>query len=200
MEKVTKSVRLSTLAQKYGHHDFVSVAENMFGELKKYGIITPATFSVSGSRFVSSVEWIYGDNLWESKATYEFVRQSKRLYLGIAQYLVTKWLHGGWFLADINSGAQYVYGTKDGDRAPRIYLVDTDLFLGSNRAGLCIVLEWFVRHMRGMEIQCNVDFDRARAVLACVEKVRQLNSVRALLSRQPFGELHNSAIPKFRTR
>lgn len=142
------------------------IGEKLFKELEDgYGIPVPATFDLckddKGSDIINieTVE-IEGRNLEETKITPEVAEQIEDLYTRVAKYLSDKFKNGGFFLTDINSSSQYVYGKKGEEQDSHIYLVDTDLYLGYGKVELYHTVKWLIRHMP--EKECGKEFEKAR--------------------------------------
>jgi hypothetical protein len=143
-----------------------NVGEKLFRELKNdYGILSTVEFRLvkdeKGLDVINILnDWVDGKNLKEVEKTPEVIEQIENLYSIIAKYLFDKLLVGGFFLADINSATQYVYGRKEENDIQQIYLVDTDLYIGYGKTSLYHTVKWFVRHM--IEDECGKKFDKAR--------------------------------------
>jgi len=171
-DKVIRSERFDALHQNYGTqfeaHELASRIKGLYEELETtYNISVPADFVVDtdvegNTVLATAVDRIDGVNLNEAEYSQQLAEKVERLYTSVAQYLFDKNQKGGYFLCDINSMSQYMYGTRKGDVEPNIYLVDTDAYFNSNRKGLYLVIEWLCRHMSGAERLCHTKFSDAR--------------------------------------
>lgn len=156
----SKVVRIQTfnqLKEIYGENTkpeaIVKLGQDLFTELnEKYNIPAPVKLDIvkneKGENIVHIItDKIEGASLDKVEPTPEVIMSVEKLYTSIAKYYNHKLHTGGAHLADINAGTQYIYGKKKGDTAPKIYLVDTELFINKGDVGLLHNVKWLVRHM-----------------------------------------------------
>lgn len=195
-------------------YELVRIAKKLYEELEtKYNIPTPVRFFIgkdaTGKEVVYSVvDKIEGTNLGNVERSSEVAAQTEILYTSIAKYFFDKLQEGGYYLTDINSPRQYVYGRKSGEQEDKIYLVDTDVYLDNSQIGIYQTVDWLMRHLSGMEEDMNKRFDAAREYLTqfvnqpVSDKVRErvktnINNVKNFLGNQEFGPGPRPAIPPF---
>jgi RNA-binding protein YhbY len=175
-DKIVRMESFKSLEHRYkGDVDPVVIAEEgqkLYAELeKKYGIAVPVEFLVGKDSkdndvIYAIVDKIDGSDLDKIEVTPELTEKVEKLYEAIAQYyLDTVTKKERIYLADINNASQYVYGKKKGDEEPRIYLVDTDLYMRDGPVALRNVILWLYRHVCSVEKKYGKKFIRAREII-----------------------------------
>lgn len=150
----------------------VGLGRGLYEELERdYGFAVPVEYVVgkdSENRKVvyGITDKVEGENLDKSEVSLELTEAVEKLYTSISHYYLDK-LHSRdtFYLADINNSNQYVYGKRKGDEKPKIYLVDTDLFMHNAKAALYNIVLWFIRHMGAVEERYQRRFIEARKIV-----------------------------------
>ena len=174
-DKIIRVVSFDSLEKRYHNQidpiALASLGKKLYAELEtKYGIPTPVEYVAGkdeqGRDVIYGItEKISGKNLVEVDTDPEVVAQSEKLYTSLSQYYLDKLAKlpdGEAYLADINGASQYVYGTTIYDEQPKIYLVDTDLFMRNGSVAFYRVVAWFIRHMVSVERRFGKKFEEAR--------------------------------------
>ncbi len=163
----------------------------LFGELKDFHIPSPAAMVVA--KYENDREGLYivtdrieGRDLndaIDSAADLSETEQESlsgelaELYGSLVDYLESKLDAGGYFLSDIFSNRQYVYGRRRGEKEPHIYLVDTDPFLSkADKAGNMHHGVWLL----------DAEVDRAKPVLGsrAEEILNRIGKLKKLVVRR----------------
>ncbi len=174
--KVVRVETFSNIRERYNDKtevmELVKVAKELYCELEEeYGIPAPVNFLIGqdegGSKVVYSVvDKIEGKNLKESETTEELAGLTQNLYASVAKYFLYKFKEDEPYLWDINNPRQYVYGKKDGERGNKIYLVDTDIYIGRGRANMYPDIMWLAKRIVWAEKHFKTKFDEARKYIA----------------------------------
>lgn len=133
--------------------------KKLYDELKKYGIEVPVNFVVaekndkarqyyksigvtSGTKglyaIVDNIEWA---DVGDPEIKQKFEKETIDLYRKIISYYEDKMKAKEYYLLDIGSWEQYVYGRKAGDEEDYIYLVDVGGEYTKDPLQLMILLE-----------------------------------------------------------
>lgn len=195
-EKLTSRYRGEIEAEK-----LVQITNSLYKELDtKYAITAPAHFLIGNDSnqdkvVYSVVDKIDGKMLKEVTPTEESVTAVENLYTSIANYFLNKSVEGGFYLCDINSSSQYMYGKKEGDLVDKLYLIDTDIYISDSRTGLYLVVEWLSRHIVGTEQHFNIKLDKPRQLLTTFVE----NGLPSTMSESEKSEIdvHIEAFKKF---
>ncbi len=223
--KIVRYESLSDLREVYGNdvsaEQLTKTAKELFAELSEdYGITVPVDFVIDKNRedeiiVGEIVDRIEGVNLDEVEITNDVIEKTEHLYLSIAKYLFDKYESEEEYLADINSGTQYVYGKKSGGTEDQIYLIDTDVIYRKGRKGMFLVFYWFTRHVSGMERRCGRKFDGVREIVKKIvslqvsehtsdEEAKEIKAykddMKNYLDDKKFGLSPTSAIPSFENK
>lgn len=220
--KVIRAESFGELNERYDNKieiiELTKIAKKLFNELEeKYGIFTPTDFLIGknkeGDKVVYSiVEKIEGRNLEEAELSTEVITKSETLYASVAKYFFDKSHEGGLYLCDINNPSQFVYGRKHGEQEDKVYLIDTDIYISNNRAGIYLVVNWLTRHMSGVEKHFKTKFEKAREYISKFveqslpeeisssekdEANKNINEIKKFLNDEKLGASPKSAIPPF---
>ena len=173
--KLVRAESFEELGERYGArvemHELVFLTKRLYSELKSdYGIAVPANFLIGkdgeGRNVVYSViDKINGSTLEKAENSERLVVAIETLYTSLTKYFLDKLQSGDAYLCDIGSPAQYMYGKRSGEQEDNMYLVDTDVSISKNQAGIYVVVEWLTRFMSSMERRVGKKFDVARANL-----------------------------------
>jgi hypothetical protein len=167
--KVVRTQTFDQIKEIYGENAnpeaIVKLGQDLFTELnEKYSIPAPVKLEIvkneKGENVVHIItDKIEGVSLDNIDDTPEIVMSVEKLYTSIAKYYNHKLHTGGAHLADISAGTQYIYGKKKGDISPKIYLVDTDLFINKGYVGLLHNVKLLVRHMpfKNLDARKNIE-------------------------------------------
>lgn len=155
--KVVRTQTFNQIKEIYGEdanpEAIAKLGQDLFTELnEKYNIPAPVKLEIvkdeKGENVIHIVtDKIEGVSLDKIEPNFKTVQMTESLYTSIAKYYNHKFNTGGAHLADINAGTQYIYGKNKGDTTPKIYLVDTDLFINKGYVSLLHNVKWLVRHM-----------------------------------------------------
>lgn len=173
--KIIRVISFESLGQKYqGRYSPIELAGfgmKLYKELERnYGISVPVEY-VAGkdendNKIIYGVtDRITGKDLSKIEATAESAEQVEKLYISISEYYLdksSKLARGEMYLSDINNTSQYIYGSIANNEKPRIFFVDTDLYLRDDKISFYYVVAWLVRHMRAEENKFNKQFCIAR--------------------------------------
>jgi hypothetical protein len=178
-DKIIRVVSFDSLEKRYHYQidpvALASLGKKLYAELEtKYGIPVPVEYVAGkdeqGRNVIYGItEKISGKNLAEVDIDPEVAIQSEKLYISLSQYYLDKLAKlpdGEIYLADINGASQYAYGTTIYDEQPKIYLVDTDLFMRNGNVAFYRVVAWFIRHMISVERRFGKKFEEARKNIA----------------------------------
>ena len=173
--KIIRVIGFESLEQKYqGRYSPIELAGfgmKLYKELESnYGISVPVEYVAgkdeNGDQVIYGIsDRIAGKDLNKIEATAESAEQVEKLYISISEYYLdksTKLAQGEMYLSDINNASQYIYGTIASNEKPKIFLVDTDLYLRDDKISFYYVVAWLVRHMRSEENKFNKQFCIAR--------------------------------------
>lgn len=131
----------------------IEIGKKLFKEIQTdYNINVPSRIVVGKNKENKDTVYIITDKidgvpLEKAEETPEFLKKLEDLYVSISKYYLDKLNSKEAHLADLNSESQYIYGTKNKDEEPEIYLVDTDLYLNKGDVALLHNVKWLVRHM-----------------------------------------------------
>jgi hypothetical protein len=79
-------------------------------------------------------EMIYGENLEQKKFSQSEIEIARRklndFYSSLIDYVRYKYVNGGYYLSDIFSNAQYVYGKRKEEKQDNVYLIDLGTKVG----------------------------------------------------------------------
>ncbi len=155
--KIIRIQSFNNIKETYGNNTdpkfVVELAKKLFNEIEtNYNIPTPVEFVVGKNEKEEDVVYcitdkIEGESLDKIERTPELIKKIEDLYTSISKYYFDKFNTKEAHLADINATSQYVYGKKKGDVEPKIYLVDTDLYINKGDVALLHNVKWLVRHM-----------------------------------------------------
>ncbi len=172
--------------------DLVNEARRLYKELEsKYRILVPAEFYIGDDKIYTVVDKIEGERLEELENSEETLSAVEKLYSSVAKYFLDKLKEGGLFLWDINAQSQYVYGKKPGGQENRIYLIDTDVWLGNSEEGICLSVYWLTRHVSSQENHFKIKFFEAR------DYIKQFVSEFQSKNREDLEDPNIDAINKF---
>lgn len=187
--KVIRSERFSDLQEMYGDTfacaELAALAKSLYDELETlYGISVPTNIvvdkDIDGEVVIGqAVDRISGVTLDEVEASPVLAIEAEKLYTSIAHYLYNKSRGDDYYLVDLNSPSQYMYGRGTDEQEPRIHLVDTDIYVNKGRESMYLVMEWLARHMSGVEHRFGSRFDEARQYLQ--KFVEESKSVRHIV-------------------
>ena len=174
--KIIRAISFESLEQKYqGRYSPIELAGfgmKLYKELEsKYGISIPVEYVAGKDENDNKIIYgitdrVVGKDLSKIEATTESAEQVERLYNSISEYYLnksSKLAQGEMYLSDINDASSYIYGTTANNEKPRIFFVDTDLYLRDDKISFYYVVAWLVRHMRSQENKFNKQFSAARA-------------------------------------
>ncbi len=175
-DKIVRMESFKDLEKRYkGAIDPIAVAElgqKLYAEFERdYGVVVPVEFVIGKHGRNKDVIYgitdkIEGADLNKIEPTPEITEQVEKLYAKIARYYLSKLSKKDEpYLADLNNTTQYVYGKRKGDEIPKIYLVDTDLYIRSEKFALYNVVVWLFRHMSSAEKKYGTEFTEARDVI-----------------------------------
>ncbi len=175
-DKIVRMETFSSLEKRCkGKLDPVEMAEigqELYEELQdKYGISVPVEFVLGKSPesedvVYAIVDKIKGENIVKIEPSLELAKEVEGLYEKIARYYLDKFSQkNSFYLVDINSASQYVFGTKKSESLPSVHLVDTDLYTHNGKVALCNVIIWLMRHMFSAEDKFDRKFDTARGII-----------------------------------
>lgn len=173
--KVIRAISFDELGKGHGSNiDPIALAglgRKLYQELEtKHGIPVPVEY-VAG-KDTNGKDTIYGitDKIISESEQDEIMpklaEQVEKLYTSLSQYYLDKSSRlsdNEFFLTDISAGPQYAYGTKADDTNPKLYLIDTDLYMRNDKTSFYYVIAWMIRHMRSIEERLDKNFDVARS-------------------------------------
>lgn len=144
----------------------------LYEELEsQYGIPAPVHFFVGKDAdehdmVYARVDKIRGQNLAEATVTDELSVKVAGLYATLARYFADRQQGTGEaYLTDIMDPTQYVYGTREGEEEPKIYLIDTDLYIRDGKYALYQLIKDLVQNVIAIERQYGKAFVEAREIL-----------------------------------
>ena len=147
--------------------ELVRTGKELFAELvEKYGIAVPVTFYERNGEVYSVVDKVTEAEEISEEEKKEHASKISKLYASIASYFLDKLKGGDLYLWDICGASQYVYGKREGDEKNNVYLIDTDIWLGNSRSGLCLTMYWLTRHMSASEKKFGAHFADARSSIS----------------------------------
>lgn len=107
----------------------------IIGDLKKYDINVSYHLVVGKNKTGELTLFVLTNHINAVRYNEEdtdFLLELKKYIIGLIKYLIDKLANGEIFLSDIVGLRQCVYGTKDGDPKPKLYMVDVDpRFMGN---------------------------------------------------------------------
>jgi hypothetical protein len=170
----SKVVRIESFQSLENKHDLKLSGE----EIKEQGVILfnelVSDYEINVSTRVLSLEKegedqcvtitdkIEGNNLLESEIDDQFPDKVKALYLSLSRYYIDKYKKGEFYLWDLNSSDQYIYGNKVDQEDKDIFLIDTDIWFSRSKEGIFLTLYWLVRHMSTVESKLGIKFEEIR--------------------------------------
>lgn len=173
-DKIIRAESFETLNDRYENKinpiELAGIANKLFKELETdYEISAPTYFFVgkdkkSNNVVYSIVDKIDGKHLMDEniEASSEIIKQAQKLYESIAKYFFDKLQQDGFYLTDINSGGQYIFGKKKREQKAGIYLIDTDIYLDNSKIAIYTIVGWLTRHISALEGRFNTKFEKAR--------------------------------------
>lgn len=155
--KIIRIDSMSDLAKRYHNlanpNIVIKLGKKLFQEIQtNYNICVPSKIIVEKNKKNEKLVYIItdkinGTSLEKTKKTKKFLKELESLYVSISKYYLDKLNNKEAHLADLNNPSQYIYGTKNGEKIPKIYLVDTDLYLNKGDVALLHNVKWLIRHM-----------------------------------------------------
>lgn len=134
--------------KKISDTEKVKMFKKMFDELREsYNIKVPNIEFVIGNNEEGNpsvyiiTEKIKGtkiENFCDISDKEGFIKELDELHYNLARYIHNKYKNEEYYLNDIFSIRQYMFGKKEGDKKDHIYLIDTDPYAGNKFFGfLC---------------------------------------------------------------
>jgi hypothetical protein len=210
--KIIRVENIEELQSKHNHRlnagELVEAGSRLFAELgDKYGIIAPVSFYADDQKVYAVVDRVTEQNELSEEEKEERIQKVGSLYKSVALYFLNKLHEGGVYLWDISGSSQYVYGRREGEEKNDLYLIDTDIWLGNSRAGLCLSAYWLTRHILGAEQGLGTKFEEARKILSefveslptnlSEEEEKNISGIKDFLDDASSSYDPESAIPTF---
>ena len=175
--KIIRVERLDELKEKHNNklpvEELVRIAEKLYSELNnRYHIAVPVAFHLDSNSVYEVVDKVVETGEVKEEEKKALITKAASLYKSISQYFFDKLQEGGPYLWDVCGSSQYIYGKREGDGEDNIYLIDTDIWLGNTRSGLCLSIYWLTRHVFDAEQRLGTKFEEARNIISkFVEKL-----------------------------
>lgn len=169
--KIIRVEHLDELREKHNNkltaEELVRIAEKLFSELNnRYHITVPVAFHLDSNSVYEVVDKVVEMGEVKDEKKEALTKKVASLYKSISQYFFDKLQEGGPYLWDVCGSSQYIYGKREEGGEDNIYLIDTDIWLGNTRSGLCLSMYWLTRHISGAEQRLGTKFDEARNIIS----------------------------------
>jgi len=181
-EILARAIPLKDLTKQFGSRnpderrspvEFVALAQRLFTQLKKeFHIPVLVNFFIAkdekGEEVVfSTTPRIEGQKLDELtsediKEKEGLERELRNVVNGHIAYIRHIYMRGGPVLYDIFGLRQYMYGKKEGDSSPHIYLIDVDPFVEEGAYTVAILVGAIEETMGAIENKFSVDLSEER--------------------------------------
>ncbi len=154
----------------------IQIGRKLFEELEqRYAIPVPAKFIVrkdekGADTLYTLTALIKGYNLPKTlerlPIDQDLINEGQALFASLARYMLDKTLSDDYFLTDIGTMKQYVYGRKGDEEKKHMYLVDTDIYFSKDLESLSESIRVLMNDIEEFESATGTACAEARQILS----------------------------------